>query len=124
MRKVVKVKFIGNMPELKTYKKRVHHILKIFPNARNSDGTLLAHYIATFEKRLIIDDVNGEPSIKLRNLKHLPPIENLRRSRQIIQNDNGDFLPTDIMVRKARGIKEKNWRECEVREAQQEKMDI
>jgi hypothetical protein len=44
-------------------------------------------------------------------------MENLRRVRQIIQNENEMYQPTDPKVRKARGIKEKNWREAEIREA-------
>lgn len=102
----------------------MHHILKIHPKSRDNDGTLLAHYINEFEKQLVIDAVDGTPAIKLSNLKHLPPIENLRRSRQLIQNDDGDFLPNDEAVIKARRIKEKNWREAEIREAKQAEMEI
>lgn len=109
--------------ELKTYKQKVYKILKEFPEARNSDGTLLAHYINIYQRQLVVPDANGSPAISLKNIKHLPPFENIRRVRQIIQNDNGDFLPTDPKVIKARKIKEKNWEDCEVREAKQLKIE-
>jgi len=105
------------MAELKTYKQKVRVILERHETARNNDGTLLAHYINTFSKQLVVKDADGDLAIKLRNLKNLPPIENLRRSRQLIQNDDNEFLPTKASVRKARKIKEENWRTCEVREA-------
>ena len=62
-------------------------------------------------------DELGQPVLPLKNFKHLPPMENLRRVRQIIQNENEMYEPTDPDVRKARGIKEKNWRDAEIREA-------
>lgn len=105
------------MARLATYKERVRILLEKYEKARNNDGTLLAYYINTYHKHLVIPDSDGEPSIKLRNLKHLPPIENIRRSRQLIQNTDGEYLPTDHMVCKARRIKERNWRDAEVREA-------
>lgn len=108
------------MAELKHYKAKVYEILKEFEQARNNDGTLLAYFISKFQPHLITKDSDGEPAIKLKNLRNLPPIENLRRSRQIIQNDNGEFLPTLPEVRKARKIKEENFRQMEVREAKEQ----
>lgn len=102
---------------LRTYKDRVMYILEKSVDARNNDGVLMAHYIATFHSNLLVRDVIGDQAIPLKRLKDLPPIENLRRSRQIIQNDNNMYLPNDPKVRKARKIKEENWRQAEVREA-------
>jgi len=105
--------------ELKTYKQRVRVILERYPNARNNDGTLLAHYIKDFLPYMVQQDKEGEWSVKLKDIKSMPPLENIRRSRQLIQNDGGEFLPTDPEVIKARKIKEKNWRNAEVREAKE-----
>ena len=44
-------------------------------------------------------------------------LESIRRVRQIIQNSKHELIPTNAIVRKARGIKEKNYRDCEIREA-------
>lgn len=103
--------------ELKTYKQRVRKILEENIKARNNDGTLMAYYLVTFHKNLLSKDENNEWTIQLNNLKKLPPMENLRRSRQLIQNGGNMFLPTDPEVRKARQIKEENWKNAEVREA-------
>jgi len=105
------------MAELKTYKQKVRYLLEKYPQARNSDGTLVAHYIKEFHRHLIQKNIDGDESIALKNIKHLPPLENIRRCRQIIQNDNEEFPPTDPEIAKARGIKEENWRTAEVREA-------
>lgn len=103
--------------ELKTYKEKVYKILEKYENARNNDGSLLALYIYEFLPGLVDKTESGKQCICLEDIKRLPAIENIRRSRQIIQNDDNQFLPTDPKVREARKIKEKNWREAEVREA-------
>ena len=103
--------------ELKTYKQRVRHILLEHPEARNSDMELFVCYLIKFHRNRL-SDTNVGWALPLENFKHLPPFENLRRCRQIIQNDNGEFLPTDPQVIKDRKIKEKNWYNAEVREAQ------
>lgn len=105
------------MAELKKYKEKVYAILRDSEAARNSDGVLMAHYINVYHPNLVKMDEEGDKVIKLKNLKALPPFENIRRVRQIIQNVNNEFLPTDPSVRKNRRIKEENWREYEVREA-------
>lgn len=103
--------------QLKDYKIKIRSILKVYPQARDNDGTLLAYFITTYLSHLVTRDVDGDLSIKLKNLKNLPPIETIRRSRQIIQNVDGEFLPTDPKVIKARRIKEQNYKNAEVREA-------
>lgn len=103
--------------ELKTYKEKVYEILKESEKARNNDGTMIAHYLNRYCPRFVSKDQDGELVIRLKDFQHLPPLENLRRSRQIIQNDDGAWIPTDPAVIKARKIKEKNWRDAEVREA-------
>jgi hypothetical protein len=105
------------MVELKTYKDRVRKLLELHENARNNDGTLYAIYIATYHEILVTKNKNNMRAVLLSDFKNLPPMENIRRSRQLIQNGDGEFLPTDAKVREARKIKEKNWRDSEVREA-------
>ena len=105
------------MAELKHYRQKVETILRDHENARNNDGSLYAHFLSKYCSHLIVTDANGEKAIALKNFRNLPPMENIRRSRQIIQNDNNLYLPTDPEVRKARKIKEENWRNAEVREA-------
>lgn len=98
--------------ELKGKKGQVAYILKVYPSTRNNDGQLFAHYINTYFKHLV-----ENKAVPLKNFHKLPSLETIRRLRQIIQNDNGMFLPTDEKVIKARKIKQKNWNDIEVREA-------
>lgn len=109
------------MAELKHYRQKVESILRDHEAARNNDGTLYAYFISKYCPHLVAHIHEGfaesTPAVPLKNFKNLPPMENIRRSRQIIQNDNNLYLPTDPMVRKARKIKEENWRNAEVREA-------
>lgn len=105
------------MPRLRTYKEKVKVILQEHPKARNNDGTMIAHYIAKHLSPFVHKDADGEQCVRLKDFQHLPPFENLRRARAIIQNDDNELLPTDPKVRKARRIKEENWRNAEVREA-------
>lgn len=105
------------MAELKTYKQKVRVVLERYEKARNNDGTLFAYYLLTFHKHMLHTGADGDIAIKLKYMKDLPPLENIRRSRQLIQNGDNEYLPTLASVRKARKIKEENWRECEVREA-------
>ncbi len=100
-----------------TYKVKVRAILAEHEGARNNDGTLFAYFIQKHCKDLIVKLEDGTECIPLKNFKRLPPMENLRRVRQIIQNENEMYEPTDPDVKKARGIKEKNWRDAEIREA-------
>lgn len=105
------------MSELKHYKAKVQKILEDHESARNNDGTLMAYFVQKHCSHLVVKDPDGVEMLPLKNFKHLPPFENIRRSRAIIQNDNQMLQPTDPAVRKARRIKEQNWREAEVREA-------
>lgn len=109
------------MSELKNFKSKVKYILENYENARNNDGSLYAHFIKIYCSKLIVTDGEGVDMLPLKNFKLLPPMENIRRCRQIIQNDNQMLQPTDPLVRKARKIKEQNFREAEVREAVQYK---
>lgn len=105
------------MPELKTYKQRVAKVLEKYWGTRNDDRDLYAHYIYTFHPHYIQKDADGEPYIRLKDFRKLPSMESVRRARQIIQNDDGKFLPTSEEVRKERGMKEKDYFNAEVRHA-------
>lgn len=105
------------MARLRDCKIKVRNILRDHPEARNNDGTLIAHFINIHFSRFVQKDLDGAPAIKLANFRHLPPLETVRRCRQIIQNTNGEYLPTIPAVLKERRIKEKNMRDAEVREA-------
>lgn len=107
------------MSELKTYKQKVRYILEYVPQTRNDDGLLFAHYVNHFYPQLVRRMEDGHKYVALKHFKDLPSFETIRRCRQIIQNDNGDFIPTDPKVIKGRGIKEENWRNAEVREAKE-----
>lgn len=107
-----------DMAELKTYKQKVRYVLEFVPQTRNSDGLLIAHYINHFHRHMVMENQNGDKCVPLKYFNELPPFETIRRCRQIIQNVNGDFIPTDEKVIKGRGIKEENWRNAEVREAE------
>lgn len=105
------------MAKLKTYKEKTAAVLKKYSATRNSDMNLYAHYLYMYYPGKIIKNQADELCIRLSDLKEMPTMENIRRSRQIIQNDDGMFLPTDPEVAKERGIKEKDWHDAEVREA-------
>lgn len=105
------------MAELKTFKQKVADILKEKPATRDSDSLLYAHYIYRFHNHLVRKDSEDKAVIRLADLDHLPPSETIRRCRQIIQNNDNLYLPTTLAVRKARKIKEENYRDAEVREA-------
>lgn len=113
--------------ELKDYKHQVKEIMREHKQARNSDWTLLAHYISKHRPELVHytqPDERQKASIvcvPLNKFKYFPSAETLIRARRIIQNEDCILLPTDPEVVKARGIKEKNYREAEVREAVEDK---
>lgn len=104
---------------LKNTRDKVLPILAEKEKARNNDNVLVAHYIARYCSRLVTIDQDGDKVIKLKHFEKLPPLENVRRSRAVIQNKLHRYPPTDPRVIKARRQKEINWRDAEVREAGQ-----
>lgn len=78
---------------------KVRAILADHESARNNDGTLFAYFIQKHCKDLVMKLEDGTEVIPLKNFKKLPPMENLRRVRQIIQNENEMYEPTDPEVR-------------------------
>lgn len=114
---------------LKDIKPKVRSILKEKEETRNNDGHLLAHYVAKYYSRLVKDntvtDVAGkeqvDKSVSLGNFRYFPPVESITRARRLIQNVDKEFPPTLEAVRKARRIKEEDYRNWEVREATEHK---
>ncbi len=105
---------------LKHYKDKVRKILETKEGARNDDGVLLAYMIRDHAGEFVQKDADGRMCIRLKDLGEITAkvnFESVRRSRQLVQNEDGEFLPTDPGVIKERKIKEKNYRDCEVREA-------
>jgi len=102
---------------LKDYKAKVRIILRDYPETRNSDTALVARFIHTYLKQFVTQSVDGYAAVELRKFMHLPPINSITRARRIIQNDDGEFLPTIKAVREKRRIKEEDYRNWEVREA-------
>lgn len=108
------------MAELKTYKQKVAYVLHHHEEARNSDVKLFEYYVGLFHPDALIEAHDDTLGVSFDAMEFLPAFETLRRSRQIIQNDNGEYLPTDPKVIERRGNRERNYREVEVREAREE----
>jgi hypothetical protein len=106
------------MAQLKDYKLRVRKVLHANESARNNDWSLFAHYINTFHSTRISRDTEDKKCIRLEELRTMPSMETLIRARRLIQNEDGEYLPTIPEVLKKRGIKQRNYSDVEVREAQ------
>lgn len=108
--------------ELKGDVLRVHDILEANEDARNCDWVMIARYVAKYHHSSMKMDEAGSKYSYLRDWHEFTPAETLVRARRIVQNDMHLHLPTNPKVRKARRIKEQNYREAEVREAKQIKI--
>lgn len=104
--------------QLKDFKPRVRKVLHEHESARNNDWSLFAWYISTYHSSRISRDTEDKKCIRLEELKTMPSMETLIRCRRLIQNEDGEYLPTAHDVLKRRGIKAKNYSDVEVREAQ------
>lgn len=96
---------------------QVVKILEENEKARNNDGTMVAYYIKKYHPSRVSYDPANNPYVTLNNLQHLTSFESLTRARRIVQKSHGLYPPTDPKVAKARGIKELNYTNTEVREA-------
>lgn len=86
---------------LKTRKEQVEYLLEKYPNARNNDFYLLLLWLRHF------GDLNI-PWIEYRDIRKLSgSLETVRRVRQVIQNVDGHFVPTDEEVLRKRRTKER-----------------
>ncbi|MFW6142478.1 MAG: hypothetical protein ACOC53_07975 [Candidatus Saliniplasma sp.] len=77
----------------------VEQILQDYPEARNSDRKLWFYYLK---------DELGWPLKKyhLQDMLEGYSFETLRRTRQHIQNDEGELIPTDDEIIEKRGLRE------------------
>lgn len=105
-----------NKMKLKDGKIKVRQVLKEIEESRNNDGVLIEEILIRHCRQFLVKDSNNEYFINLKNLQYLPSFETIRRSRQLVQNGDGEYPPTKPEVLKARKIKEKNYRDCEIRE--------
>lgn len=90
---------------LQTLKSQVEHILKNFPDARNSDITLTM----TLWKQFYPNRIVNKDFIRLIDLFELPREDNIKRIRAKFNSQN-KYLPTSLEVALQRGILEERWR--------------
>ena len=90
-------------------KEQVEKILETLPITRNDDLKLTAAVWGKYYPQCIIW-VQGEPAIKLRNLKSVPTQDVIKRIRAKIQNEEHRFLPTTLEVARRRKWSEQEWR--------------
>ena len=91
-------------------RKQVETCLHHYPEARDSDVTLMIKVWEHFYPKHIKQGATGERGIWLKDLYDLPREDNIKRVRDIIQNVLGRYLPTSWAVAKQRKINEERWR--------------
>ncbi|GAB5535430.1 MAG: hypothetical protein Rubg2KO_16790 [Rubricoccaceae bacterium] len=84
--------------ELNTIEHKVAWVLNVFPSARDNDTDLLIHYCKSFHS-----EIAGSGMIALQDLKELPALWTLSRSRRTIQNKYGLYKATEE-VQRLRGV--------------------
>lgn len=105
------------MQDIKTLKQQVETVLREFPEARNSDITLMIELWKKYYSELMIHNGLGDFSIELKELYQLPREDLIGRARRLIQSDKSRiielrYLPTDPEVLRQRKINEEEWREA------------
>lgn len=94
-------------------KYQVSHILSHFPEARNSDIRLTIELWKHFYPNMIIANMSygvDNPLIAIKDLFELPREDNIKRIRAKIQNEDREFLPTDIKIFIERARASNEWR--------------
>lgn len=86
----------------------VEEILKTYPQTRNCDIKLCNTLWYKYNKNLIVM-IDGDAFIPMKNLYYMLKPTTIIRIRQKFQK-KGKYLPTEIDVRKKRGICEEEWR--------------
>lgn len=82
--------------ELNTQKKQIEWLLKTDERCRNSDKWLTWRFLNFYTSAYIPFD----------DFKKIPAFANAQKIRQVIQNKENKFLPTDPKVRERRGIRD------------------
>lgn len=96
--------------EIGTLKSKVEYLLKIYPQARNSDALLTAHFWNHHHKEYITSSIDGKRAICLENISKLTREDQISRVRRYIQNVENKYPPTVWEIAEKRGIKQEAWR--------------
>ena len=96
---------------LKNLKAKIEHILKVYPQTRNSDVLLTRQILHTYESKYIHKGKDGKWWYR-EECFDLVREDSVKRLRASIQNSptRPQYLPTTEIVRKARNINEETWR--------------
>ena len=87
---------------------QVLHILAEDPESRNDDNRLVCVLWKTYHPEMCVEDKVSMKDIVL----NLPKAETIGRSRRIIQNTLGLFVPTKESVAKGRKMAQAEWEEA------------
>lgn len=92
---------------------KVKEVLRILPHTRNNDAALVTAVWSLFYSNYS-STVDGITAFSVDNIitlgGKLAKFESIRRARQIIQNDEGLYLPTIWKVARGRRINEDKWK--------------
>ena len=92
--------------QLTQRKQQVEYLLEKYPNTRNNDFYLQLLWLKNF------GGLSEIPYISWHKIKDIGgKLESVRRVRQKIQNEDGNFLPTNPRILKLRQRKQERWRE-------------
>lgn len=92
---------------------KVKEVLRILPHTRNNDAALVVAIWSLFyaNKSCVGDGVTAFTVDAITELGgKIAKFESIRRARQVIQNDEGLYLPTTWKVAKGRRINEDKWK--------------
>lgn len=95
---------------IKNLKDKVWCLLRDHPKARDSDQWATIKLWTILFPHLIDYTDPKNPKIALKDIMNMPREDNVKRVRAIIQNVDGEFLPTSEEVAKQRKINMDVWR--------------
>lgn len=97
-----------NFESLRTLESQVRHILRSYPETRNSDLKLQAQLVYDFYPAL------EQPIYDWREIvhamSHVPSLDHIARVRRKVVEKYHDYYPTDPKVAKARKVSEDTWK--------------
>ena len=92
--------------------KRIKVILETFPDTRNSDilltTTLWENY---YPNKVILQESTGRKFVSIEDLYILPREDHIKRLRAKIQNEEREFLPTDLKILVERAKLSREWKD-------------
>ena len=92
-----------------TLKNKVWRILKDYPKARDDDSWLFLKFWEIHYPTRVYKDQEKGPFVYFRDILLFQGPDSIGRVRQIIQNQDNEFLPNSEEVRKLRRINEQVW---------------